>query len=229
MPHRRSPSPTRTFSLCCCQIKAWKAGHKRECAAAARADIRTAAKPTADQVRVLKILEQLDDAADWRGAAAQERAAKAVAAAVRTSMPGYASFVYCTLGNAHNALGTFSKAIEYHKEHLTMAKEVDDRAGEGMAYGNLGNVYRSLGDLSKAREYQMQQMAIAKEVGDRAGEVRAYANLGNVYDVRCAGGLFQGHQLPHAVPADCKGGGRPGGGGQGVLEPQECVQVAGGL
>ena len=181
MSHRRSPSPTRTLSLCCCQIKAWKAGHKRKCVAAACADIRTAGKPTAGHMRVLKILEQLEDAADWRGVAAQERAAKAVAAAVRTSMPGYASFVYCTLGNAHNALGNHSKAIEYHKEHLTIAKEVGDRAGEGMAYGNLGNVYRSVGDLSKAIEYQMQQMAIAKEVGDRAGEVRAYANLGNVF------------------------------------------------
>jgi len=139
MPQCCSPSPTRTLSLCCCQIKAWKAGHKRECVAVAGADIRTAAKPTADQMRVLKILEQLEDAADWRGVAAQERAAKAVAAAVRTSMPGYASFVYCTLGNTHNALGTFAKAIEYHMEHLTMAKEVGDRAGEGMAYGNLGN------------------------------------------------------------------------------------------
>jgi hypothetical protein len=56
MPHRCSPSPTRTLSLCCCQIKAWKAGHKGECVAAARADTRTAAKPTADQTRVLKIL-----------------------------------------------------------------------------------------------------------------------------------------------------------------------------
>jgi hypothetical protein len=24
MPHRRSPSPTRALSLCCCQTKAWK-------------------------------------------------------------------------------------------------------------------------------------------------------------------------------------------------------------
>ena len=101
MPHRRSPSPTRTLSLCCCQIKAWKAGHKGECKAAARADTRTAAKPTADQMRVLKMLEQLAGAADWRGVAAQERAARAVAAAVRTSMPGNASFVYCILGNAY--------------------------------------------------------------------------------------------------------------------------------
>ena len=43
MPHCRSPSLTRPLSLCCCQIKAWKSGHKGDCAAAARADTRTAA------------------------------------------------------------------------------------------------------------------------------------------------------------------------------------------
>ena len=101
--------PTRTLSLCCCQIKAWRAGHKGECVAAARAGTRTAAKPTADQIRVLDILEQLDGAADWRGVAAQERAARAVAAAVRTSMPGNASFVYCNLGNAYQKLGTMQR------------------------------------------------------------------------------------------------------------------------
>ena len=142
MPHRRSLSPTRPLSLCCCQIKAWKAGHKGKCKAAARADTRTAAKPTADQMRVLKMLEQLAGAADWRGVAAQERAARAVAAAVRTSMPSIASFVYCTLGSAYQNLGSFSKALEHHKEHLTMAKEVGDRAGEGKAYANLGIAYQ---------------------------------------------------------------------------------------
>ena len=154
MHHRRSPSPTHTLSLCCFQIKAWKAGHKGDCTPAARADtyigIRrgdTAAKPTADQVRVLKMLKQLDGAADWRGVAAQERAARAVAAAFRTSMPSIASFVYGTLGNAYNSLGDFSKAIEYHTQHLAIAKEVGDRADEGGAYGNLGNAYQSQGDF----------------------------------------------------------------------------------
>jgi hypothetical protein len=71
----------------------------------------------------VKMLEQLAGAADWRGVAAQERAARAVAAAVRTWMPGYASFVYSALGNAYQNLGSFSKALEHHKEHLTMAKE----------------------------------------------------------------------------------------------------------
>ena len=74
-------------------------------------------------------------------------------------MPGCASFVYCTLGNAYQSLGDFSKAIEYHTQHLASpkckvqsAKEAGDRAGEGGAYGNLGTAYQSKGDYSKAIE-----------------------------------------------------------------------------
>ena len=116
MPHRRSPSQTRTLSLCCCQIKAWKAGHKGDCVAAARADTRTAAKPTAGQMRVLEILKQLYGAADWRGVAAQERVPRAVAAAVRTSMPSIASGVYSILGIAYYSLGQHSWQL-----HTTIA------------------------------------------------------------------------------------------------------------
>jgi len=99
MPHRRSPSPTRTLSLCCCQIKA--------------------------------------------------------AAAVRTLMPGNASFVYSNLGRAYQNLGNFNKAIEYQTQRLAIAKEVGDRAGEGAAYGNLGNAYESQGDFGKAIKYRV--------------------------------------------------------------------------
>ena len=49
------------------------------------------------------------------------------------------------------------------------------------------------------------------------GRWRTYANLGKRVSV--AGGLQQGHRVPHAAPGDCKGGGRPGGGGQGVRQP----------
>ena len=70
-----------------------------------RAGARTAATPTADQMRVLNIPEQLVGADDWRGVAAQERAAKAVAAVVRTSMLRYAAWVYGTLARAYDLLG----------------------------------------------------------------------------------------------------------------------------
>jgi hypothetical protein len=46
-------------------------------------------------MRVLETLEQLALFADWRGVAAQERAARAMAAAVRTSESIKAAWVYC--------------------------------------------------------------------------------------------------------------------------------------
>ena len=61
--------------------------------------------------------------------------------------PGGKGRAYGNLGNAHRSLGDYSKAIEYHKEHLAIAKEVGDRAKEGGAYGNLGNPYPSLQDF----------------------------------------------------------------------------------
>ena len=86
---------------------------------------------------------------------------------MRTSIPSTAAWVYGILGRACQSLGNFSKALEHHKEHLTIAKEVGDRAGDGQAYGNLGIAYDSQGDYAKAIEYHTQDLAIAKEVGDR--------------------------------------------------------------
>jgi hypothetical protein len=127
---------------------------KRKCPTVARWHP-TAVKQTADQMRALEILKQLADAADWRGVAAQERAARAVAATVGTSMPLMASCVYCTLGNVYHSLGNFSKAIEYHAQDLAIAKEVGDRAVEGMACANLGSAHQSQGNFSKAIKYHM--------------------------------------------------------------------------
>jgi len=42
------------------------------------------------------------------------------------------------LGNAHWSLGDFSQAIKCHTQHLAIAREVGDRAGEGTAGHNLG-------------------------------------------------------------------------------------------
>ena len=52
---------------------------------------------------------------------------------------------YGNLGNAHQSMGDFSQAIEYHRQDLAIAREVGDRAGKGKAYGNLGNAHYSLG------------------------------------------------------------------------------------
>ena len=74
-----------------------------------------------------------------------------------------------------------SDAINHQLRHLTIAREVGDRAGEGRAYCNLGIAYDSLGNFKQAIDYHILDLTIAKEVGDRAGEGRAYGNLGNAY------------------------------------------------
>ncbi|XP_068713352.1 tetratricopeptide repeat protein 28-like [Montipora foliosa] len=82
---------------------------------------------------------------------------------------------------AYLSLGNLKQAIEYYEKHLSIAKEVRDRAAEGSAYGSLGVAYRNLGNFQPAIEYYEKHLSIAKEVGDRAGEGSAYGDLGSAY------------------------------------------------
>ena len=141
---------------------------------------------TAEQVRLGTRWKKLADAHDWRGIAALERAALALAQDVRDK-PCYKPYrvivvkIHNTLGIAYTALGDYPKAIEYLKQALAIAKEEEDREGEGFAYGNLGNTHEQLGDFSKAIEYHTQDMTIAKEMGSREGEGWAHGGLGSAY------------------------------------------------
>ena len=45
------------------------------------------------------------------------------------------------------------QCIDDLERRLSIAKEVGDRAGEGMAYGNLGICYEILGRYKEAIEY----------------------------------------------------------------------------
>ena len=64
---------------------------------------------------------------------------------------------------------------------MKIAKELDDRSGEGRAHGNLGNVYCSLGDFKTAIDYLLRDLEITKTFGDKLGEGKTYGNLGNAY------------------------------------------------
>ncbi|KAL9965104.1 hypothetical protein ACROYT_G028857 [Oculina patagonica] len=102
--------------------------------------------------------------------------------------------MYGHVSNAHESLADLTdamqylkqncdkRAIEYLERHLKTAKEVEDTAGEGRAYGNLGNAYYRLGDFKKAIEYLKHYLEVAKKVGDTAGERRAYVTLGCAYN-----------------------------------------------
>jgi len=69
---------------------------------------------------------------------------------------------YGNLGIAYDILGKYKEAIEYHNKHLSIVKEMGDRAGEGGAYANLGNAYGSQGKFQEAKEYHNKHLSIAK-------------------------------------------------------------------
>ena len=91
------------------------------------------------------------------------------------------SGVNCGQEPVYKTHNNYEEDIKYHNQHLNIAKELGDMAGEGRAYGNLGTAYQSLGDFKQAVKYHNQALSIAKELEDRAGEGRAYGNLGNAY------------------------------------------------
>jgi len=64
---------------------------------------------------------------------------------------------------------------------LSAARELKDKAAEGVHLGNLGNAYAALGETRKAIEHYEQHLKIAREIGDRRGEGNALGNLGNAY------------------------------------------------
>jgi hypothetical protein len=68
---------------------------------------------------------------------------------VRAAKPGLATSIYRALGDAYHCLEDFTNSIEHHTQILAIAKEMQDRLGEGTAYGCLGIVYDSLGDFEK--------------------------------------------------------------------------------
>jgi tetratricopeptide (TPR) repeat protein len=71
--------------------------------------------------------------------------------------------------------------ISWRESALTSARQLKDRAAEGVHLGNLGLAYARRGDYSRAIECHEQHLVIARETGARRGEGDALGNLGNAY------------------------------------------------
>ena len=83
-----------------------------------------------------------------------------------------------TRAYACRSQGDFSKAIEYHKQCLAIAKEVGDRVGEGRACGNLGTCHMHLNEYVKAVAYFEAQHALATSLKLAHGQSQAALNMG---------------------------------------------------
>lgn len=76
------------------------------------------------------------------------------------------------------------QAIKYHKQELTISKEVNDRSSEASTHGNLAVAYQALGAHEMALLHYRAHLNTARELKDTAGEACALLNLGNCLSSR---------------------------------------------
>ncbi|XP_046909187.2 G-protein-signaling modulator pins isoform X1 [Dermatophagoides farinae] len=112
------------------------------------------------------------------------------------------SAIYSQLGNAYFYLGNYSKAMEYHKLDLSVAKSINDRIGEAKASGNLGNTLKMMNQYDSAVSYCKKHLDIARELNDKVGEGRALYNLGNIYHTKAKNLGHLGSHDPGNFPED---------------------------
>ena len=84
---------------------------------------------------------------------------------------------YGNIGNAYSASGLYDQAVKYHKQELTISKEVGDRTSEASTHGNLAVAYQALGSQEMALVHYHSHLNIARELKDVAGTVMHYKRL----------------------------------------------------
>ncbi len=82
------------------------------------------------------------------------------------------SALYSQLGNAHFCLEEYGKALECHRQDLTIARNMGDKLGEAKACGNIGSALKALGQFDEAIACCRMQLDLAREISDKVRGVR---------------------------------------------------------
>ena len=88
--------------------------------------------------------------------------------------------VLSALSSAYWALNDVDKAISYMQQDLTVAKALNDIAGECRAHHNLGSAFFSKGFLNEALQSHKNQLVLAMRVKDTVSAAQALTSLGHV-------------------------------------------------
>uniref|UniRef100_A0A8D8YHZ0 G-protein-signaling modulator 2 n=1 Tax=Cacopsylla melanoneura TaxID=428564 RepID=A0A8D8YHZ0_9HEMI len=114
------------------------------------------------------------------------------------------SAIYSQLGNAYFYLGDYQKAMQYHKQDLTLARNMEDKLGEAKSSGNLGNTLKVMGKYDEAMVCCKRHLEISRQLNDKLSEGRALYNLGNVYHAKGKAIGKVGQQDPGEYPEEVK-------------------------
>ncbi len=86
------------------------------------------------------------------------------------------------LGEAHQHLGDYEKALELHFKSLQIRQKQTDKGEMAESFTNICIAQWRLSDYDKALEYCGKSSKIYEELGDQPGLAKAWHNLGIAYD-----------------------------------------------
>jgi len=81
------------------------------------------------------------------------------------------------MGIALNKLGEIARALECHRQHLGIAREIGDRRGQANAFNNLGLSEVAAGRSKTASALFEEAVEIYRSLDDRVGEANAMTSL----------------------------------------------------
>ncbi|XP_065753089.1 tetratricopeptide repeat protein 24 [Phocoena phocoena] len=92
--------------------------------------------------------------------------------------PGEEATVLRNLGMAHNALGNYQEAREFHQKAADTHGSVGQRWEQGRSFGSLAFALSQLGDHKAARDNYLHALQAARDTGDVKGQWQACEGLG---------------------------------------------------
>ncbi|KAF6076247.1 tetratricopeptide repeat domain 24 [Phyllostomus discolor] len=91
---------------------------------------------------------------------------------------GEKATVLRNLGMAHNALGNYQEAREFHQKAAILHGSVGQRWEQGRSFGSLAFALSQLGDDKAARDSYLHALQAAQDTGDMKGQWQACEGLG---------------------------------------------------
>ena len=117
----------------------------------------------------------------WEKAVAIYRESGIRAAFPQESLQGEAN-VLGNLGNAYESLNNYHQAIDYHKQSLSLLRQIgNDNREEANVLMNLGIAYQSLSDYRQAINYYEQAIILFHQAENLNGKASVLMNLGIAY------------------------------------------------
>uniref|UniRef100_A0A8D2AQT3 Tetratricopeptide repeat domain 24 n=1 Tax=Sciurus vulgaris TaxID=55149 RepID=A0A8D2AQT3_SCIVU len=92
--------------------------------------------------------------------------------------PGEQATVLRNLGMAHNALGNYQEALQFHQKAADLHGSLGQRWEQGRSFGSLAFALSQLGDHKAARDNYLHALQAAQDAGDMKGQWQACEGLG---------------------------------------------------